>query len=158
MKNKKHVIVGIALSAALVTGAAAYAINDSAFLKSKEEINQNEEPTVKLHEIRLEANKDKSVDDFKKIEELPGIVPDEKLKNAEYKTKKLMTYKDSRNLGYTDQSIIYEIDPDRMVYVVQVKSHEELKYDEGKFKNPLITTIYDAETGEKISFLWQGEQ
>lgn len=168
MKNRKILIIGMTLVATLVTGVVASASSDSVALvkdiiggksykQAKEEIKVVNNETKKLDDIRLEANKHKNVSEFKQVEELPGFVPDEKLKNAEYKLKTLMTYEDSYNQGYTDQ-IIYEIDPARMVYVIQVKSHEELDYDGKKIKNPLITSIHDAETGEKISFLWQAEQ
>lgn len=170
MRIKKLGIIGMTLAATLVSGAIAYASNDFSsddvvkditggkpYKQTKEEIKAENETTKKLDDIRLKGNKHKNVGEFKKVEELPGFVPDKKLENAEYKTKTLMTYEDSYNQGYTDQ-IIYEIDPNRMIYVIQLQSYEELDYEGKKIKNPLITNIYDAETGEKISFIWQADK
>ncbi|RAP76099.1 hypothetical protein [Paenibacillus montanisoli] len=122
----------------------------------KASVQLDGESAIKVDEIRLKANKNKAPESFKNVESMQGIVPESKLDNAHYKLKKLMTYEESFNQGYTDQ-LIFEIDGDRMVYVVQVKSNKDINFDGRLVKCPLITTIYDAETGETICFMWKAE-
>lgn len=159
---RKKFLISVGVSAVLVTGAVAYASNEGIVpsFKSYKEVKGSTkldgESQKKFDEIRLKANKDKKKDEFKNVDDIQGVVPESKLKKAHYKLKELMTYEEAYNQGYTDQ-LIYEIDPDRMVYVIQAKSEEDLEFDGRPIKKPEITTLYDAETGEKISYLWVAE-
>jgi len=117
----------------------------------------SDSPDEKLDEIRLTANKDKSISEFKKVEDLKVFMSEDKLKKAggEYVLKELMTYENSFNKHYTD-SIRWEVDPNRMVWAIQIQYSQNKEFEPGrKMKNPLVTNILDAETGEVITFSWK---
>jgi hypothetical protein len=163
--KKKQLLLGFGITVMLITGAIAYASSqDGTVVSSPKSFNQlNEQrPQVdgvaekKYADVRLKANKEKALSSFKKVESIHGVYTDAdaKKKQAHYKLKQLMTYQEAFDKGYTTQ-FIYEIAGDRMVYVVVAQSEKDLDFDGHLIKTPQITTLYDAETGERISYEWK---
>ncbi len=96
----------------------------------RDNIKLDTKAETKVDDIRLKDNKQKSPAKFKKVEELPGFVPDAELskRGAKYILKKLMTYEECFDQGYID-GFRYDVDPNRMVWVICAKYDKDIKYD-----------------------------
>jgi hypothetical protein len=164
--KKTHALIGLGIATMLLTGAIAYANNSLGLdigihsKKSFTELNDNQslaaDKDTKRPPLRLAGNKDKAASAFKDITSIRGVPSEAEAEShqSRYILKNRMTYQEAYDQGYISQ-FIYDISGDRVVYVVQAQSLKDLEYDGRPIKTPLITTIFDAETGEKITSEWK---
>jgi hypothetical protein len=98
---------------------------------------------------------------FLRVTELSGYVSPADLADigGKYILQKLMTYKDCCDLGLTD-GISYDVDPNRMVWVIQTYYDETdnmFNFEGSNIRNVTATSIWDAETGDAMSMMIQSD-
>lgn len=163
MKKSIFIIIGLLLVIAFASISYAkteYKSYDDVkqSLKSVSKASDPDGKKVIYPEIVYQANKDKDPINFKKPEDIKGYVSDEDLakKGGKYLLEKQMTYREYFNLGI-GSSIRHDIDPDRMVLVF-TSQFDKTHYIEGKpIEKAIVTTVYDAETGEPLSMTVKSE-
>jgi hypothetical protein len=159
--NKKHILVVTFLVAAITSLASiGYANNSHTVyntVKSNQTDNQQKHinpdgSTAVQTQIKYPENKSNDLTKFKKETDINGYVSDEALaaKGAKYTRKQIMTYEAYVNLNI-DGAVRYDIDPDRMVWVFTSKFDKTHYINDKPVEKAVITTVYDAESGEMLS-------
>jgi hypothetical protein len=105
---------------------------------------------VKVTDKRSKDNRDKAPN-LKKAENLDGYVSDEDLSKVggKYAVKKMMTYREYFD-QYGDGGYNHTIDPNRMVWVLVSKFDKTHYVDGSPVEKAIVTSLYDAETGELL--------
>lgn len=131
-------------------GAIEYQLNDKP-------IKNPDDTTIKLAEPKYKANKDSVKEKTKKADELPSFVTDEEVqkKGGHYVLKQQMTYEEYYGLGIT-KNLRYDIDPDRLVWIFQIK-YKEFIIEETMINDAIVTTVFDTETGDPIEMMVTSE-
>ncbi|MBL0388560.1 hypothetical protein JJB07_18305 [Tumebacillus sp. ITR2] len=154
---KKTLVLGALtlIVTAIVTaqGSAVPATKYDSILQSVGTSQKVDDPNGKpVHATEQQYKANNSKKTLKKVEELPGYVDDQEIEGKSGKNlkKSLMTYKEYINLGI-DPAFRHDIDADRMVWVLQTKFTKTTNINGVDIVNPLVTTVYDAETGDQIA-------
>lgn len=101
--------------------------------------------------MKYTANKELQ-ERIKPVDAMSGYVADDKLKNnAVYKVKELLSYEDFLE-KYTEFDLNPGISKDRMVWVTVRHYPEGINTERGFVENAIVTSYYDAETGDSIGF------
>jgi len=107
---------------------------------------------IVVSDVYYKANKDKDPSTFVKLADIKGYKTDDVLAESggKYTLEKMMTYKEYIDLCI-DPGVSYDIDPDRMVWVITSEFSEPHNINGIMVQNAVVTTAWDAETGAAIS-------
>lgn len=150
MFNKKIIIIlSIAMALVLSTsvfGSISKYRNDKSQIKAAEVVKNPDGKEVKYSDIKYSANTEKKI---LPLDQIQGYISDEDLgkKGAKYSIKKVMTYEEAYNSGY-EEAIRHDIDPNRLVWVLRSNFNKTHVINGSAVEKAIVTTIYDAETGE----------
>ncbi|NLL05257.1 MAG: hypothetical protein GX270_05605 [Clostridiaceae bacterium] len=166
LKNKKKVILFLlAISSVLVLfsfGQTLFAKNKSKYQSAKENLQKtisetdNENERVELPKVSKKGNKEsKNLKTFSQLYECENDNElDEKFKknNKKLLKKELLTYEEFIEEYDADAAVDFSTEPDRMIWVSVIHNKGEVYTMRGSFNNVIVTTFYDAETGEDIGY------
>jgi hypothetical protein len=98
------------------------------------------------------ANKEMNISEFKTLDEIKGPRTDSEIAkdDGKYTLEKLMTYQEYVNMKISN-GISCDIDPDRMVWVIISEFSGPHNVMGHIIQNAIITTVWDAETGDALS-------
>lgn len=158
MKKSVWLLVGILITS-IISVVLVSMGNSSIYQRMKSEILAADkgldikDKEIKYTDIDYEKNdfKDKKLLKIQKVEDINGYVSDADLSKdgGKYIRKSLMTYQEYIDLGIS-KGIRHDISPDRLVWVLMCKYDKSKNFDGRVIEKPIITTVYDAETGASL--------
>ena len=165
LKNKKKVIVfTLVISSILILalGQTLSAKDKPKYQFYKDEIESTiserakENEVVELPEVSKKGNKESK--NLKTFSQLFKCENDNELNekfeksNKKLLKKELLTYEEFLDKYDADAAVDFSMEPDRMIWVSVINHKGKVRTMRGSFNNVIITTFYDAETGEDIGF------
>lgn len=115
---------------------------------------QAAQENIVVCDVYYKANKEKDPSLFAKLSDIEGEKTHDALAESggKYTLEKMMTYEEYINLGI-DDGVSYNIDPDRMVWVITSEFSEPHNINGMMVQNAVVTTVWDAESGDSISLI-----
>lgn len=151
------IILVFAAGTQIYAGVSKYQMVKDDLKTAKLNLNQDGSEGKKAP-IYYKKNNDIDKAKLKQPNEIKGFVPDATLaeKGGKYTLKKLMTYEEYYNLGI-DDTIRHDIEPDRLVWVFTSRFNKTHYVNGYPVEKAVVTTLYDAETGDMLSFVATSE-
>jgi hypothetical protein len=148
-------LFGVICLVAINTSASGY----SKYSSIQDSLNDiTSEKNVNSLEYYYSANDMADPKTFVSLDKIKGAVTDQAVTDAGgvYRLQKLMTYKEYIDLGI-DDGVSWYIDAKRMVWVLTTEFNRTHNVDGILYDHCIVTTTWDAATGDPISMIVQSD-